>query len=61
MTKHITQAATICQKAMPNGMPPARIAIFASENASPQPSPIANNSIQGRNGFKGFNISASFS
>ncbi len=47
MKKVTTAARAVCQNAMPKGVPPAVIAIFCSENASPQPIPIAKSRVQG--------------
>ena len=47
MKKVITAATAVCQNAMPKGVPPAVMAIFCSEKASPQPVPIAKSRAQG--------------
>ena len=40
-------ARAVCQNAIPRGEPPAVIAIFCSEKASPQPVPITKSRAQG--------------
>ena len=47
MKNVITAARAVCQKAMPRGLPPAVIANFCSEKASPQPVPMAKSRAQG--------------
>ena len=60
MKKVITAARAVCQNAMPKGVPPAVMAIFCSEKASPQPVPIAKSRAQGNAFGKKFVIGTAF-
>ena len=60
MKKVTTAARAVCQNAMPKGVPPAVMAIFCSEKASPQPVPIAKSRAQGNAFGKKFVIGTGF-